>query len=161
MWFIHLYICDAQFDVCIKTPDLFISTELIPKRRLNKWIQRPGFGVRKAAILKWIVLGNFLTLAYKKSLLASLIPIRYEDTIDNLYDLDQSGLPMFFYVGSPMVDHILRDPREMMARIYSRGIFIPWQYPPPQWVLKMYVNINFQKKEVYCIYCLLDLNECS
>ena len=26
--------------------EFFTSTELIPKRRLNKWIQRPGFGIR-------------------------------------------------------------------------------------------------------------------
>ena len=26
--------------------DFFTSTELIPKRRLNKWIKRPGFGIR-------------------------------------------------------------------------------------------------------------------
>ena len=129
------------FDLSIKIADLFVSTELIPKRRLKKWIQRPGFGIRKVAILKWIVLGNFLTLAYKKSLLASLIPIRYEDTIDNLYDLDKSGLPMFLVAGNSVTDHIRGDPREMTTRIYKRAIVVPYQFPPPQWALKMYVNV--------------------
>ena len=32
--------------------DFFTSTELIPKKRLNKWIQRPGFGIRDAVNMK-------------------------------------------------------------------------------------------------------------
>ena len=51
--------CTAVF------PDLFLSTELIPKRRLKKWIKRQGFRIRKVVILKWIIMGNIITMAYK------------------------------------------------------------------------------------------------
>ena len=125
------------FDLSVKIADLFVSTELIPKRRLKKWIQRPGFGIRKAAILKWIVLGNFLTLAYKKSLLASLIPIRYEDTIDSMRDLDKSGLPMILVKGTFLTKYFSEDPREMTAQLFKRAIMVPMQFPPPEWSLEM------------------------
>ena len=125
------------FDLSIKIADLFVSTELIPKRRLKKWIQRPGFGIRKVAILKWIVLGNFLTLAYKKSLLASLIPIRYEDTIDSLTDLYKSGLPIILSEGFFVTKYFREDPSEMATQIFKRAIMAPFQYPPSKWVLEM------------------------
>ena len=117
--------------------DLFTSTELIPKRRSNKWIQRPGFGIRKVVILKWIVLGNILTLAYKKSLLSSLIPIRYEDTIETMFDVDKSGLQLILPKDSFTAKYITEDPKNMTSHLSKRAIFISWQFPPAQWILEM------------------------
>lgn len=117
--------------------DFFTSTELIPKKRSNKWIQRPGFGIRKVVILKWIVLGNILTLAYKKSLLSSLIPIRYEDTIDNIFDIDKSELPIFLPKGLFVTKYISGDPRNVMTQVYKRAIFIPPRFPPAERILNM------------------------
>ena len=122
-----------------QTIDFFTSTELIPKRRLNRWIQRPGFGVRKAVILKWIVLGNILTLGYKTTLLSSLIPIRYEDTIDSMTDLDKSGLPLIMAKGSTVYNFIASDHRKMMSRIFKRRLlFINNGGGIPQWAFEMY-----------------------
>ena len=120
-------------------PDFFTSTELIPKKRRNKWIQRPGFRIRKAIILEWIVLGNILTLGYKKSLLSSLVPIRYEDTIDSMYDLDKSGLPVIMAKGTAGVKHMREDPGTMMARIFKRRIlFTVVGGSIPGWVFERY-----------------------
>ena len=120
-------------------PDFFTSTELIPKKRRNKWIQRPGFRIRKAIILKWIVLGNILTLGYKKSLLSSLVPIRYEDTIDSMHDLDKSGLPLLMAKGTWGVKHLKGDSGTMMARIVRRRIlFLLERGYPPRWVFERY-----------------------
>ena len=105
--------------------------------RLNIWIQRPGFRIRKIVILKWIVLGNVLTLAYKATLLSSLIPIRYDDTIDSIADLDKSGLPMILVKGTFLTKYLSEDPREMTTQIFKRAIFAPFQYPPPKWVFEM------------------------
>ena len=121
----------------VEISDIFLSTELIPKRRLTRWIQRPGFGVRKIVILKWMVLGNILTLGYKTTLLSSLIPIRYEDTIDSMDDLDKSGLPLLISKGSSMYDHIASDPREMMTRIFKRRIMYSYENGIPQWAFEM------------------------
>ena len=117
--------------------DLFTSTELIPKKRSNKWIKRPGFSIRKVVILKWIVLGNVLTLAFKANLLSSLIPIRYEDTIDSVTDLYKSGLPIILSEGFFITKYFREDPSEMTTQILKRAIMAPFQYPPPKWQLEM------------------------
>ena len=120
-----------------QTADFFTSLEIIPSGRLWKWIQRPGLKMRRSAILMWIVLGSFLTLGYKSTLLSSLIKIRYEVTIDSLHDLDKSGLPLLLPEGSDDIDIIRRDPREVMARLYNRIIEFPYQGGIPKWVYEM------------------------
>ena len=124
--------------------DIFLSTELIPKKRLKKWIQRPGFNLRKVVILKWIVLGNILTLGYKTTLLSSLIPIRYEDTIESLDDLDKSELPLILPQGTALYDHLANDPREMLTRIMKRRITIIKGGAIPLWAFEMYVKLLTQ-----------------
>ena len=114
---------------------------MIPKKRLDSWINRPGFGIRKVVILKWIILGNILTLGYKTTLLSSLIQIQYEDTIDNISDLDKSGLPLLLAKSASTVDYIEKDPRQMMARISQRKILFSLQDgKAPHWFTKMYAK---------------------
>ena len=108
--------------------DLFIALELIPRRRLKKWINREGFRIRKILILKWIVLGSVLTWGYKSMLLSSLITIRYTKPIDTLTDLDGSGLPLLLAEGSGQEQMFGGDPRPTMNRIYSRRIV--FEYTP-------------------------------
>ena len=97
---------------------------------------------RKVAILQWIVLGNLLTLGYKTTLLSSLIPINYEDSIDNFFDLDRSGLPLLMIKGTNVVEYIRRAPGEMMSRIFKRRILSTYGggYGPPSWVTEMYAK---------------------
>ena len=102
--------------------DFFLSTELIPKRRLNKWINRSGFKTRKILILKWMLLGNILTMAYKCTLLSTLIPVRYESTIDTLSDLDRSGLPLLIPRNTSVHQASANDQRPVMKRIYDKSI---------------------------------------
>ena len=127
-----------HYSPTLSISDFFTSTELIPKKRLNKWILRPGFVIRRIVILKWIVLGNFLTLGYKTLLLSSLVPIRYEDTIDNIFEVDKSGLPVILLESSSLVDYIAKDPRKVMASINERKIFAPVGAGGiPRWVYEM------------------------
>ena len=102
--------------------DIFLATELIPRRRLKKWINRDGFVIRKILILKWIVLGSVLTWAYKSTLLSTLVTIRYNKPIDTLADLDRSGLPLLLVEGSDVQEAFKNDQRDVMKRIYSRSI---------------------------------------
>ena len=120
-----------------QTADFFTSLELIPSGMLWKWIQRPGLNMRQLSILMWIVMGTFLTLGYKSTLLSSLIKIRYEPTIDGLHDLDKSGLPLLLPEGGDDIDVIRRDTREVMARLYNRIIEFPYQGGIPEWVYEM------------------------
>ena len=98
--------------------------------------------LRKIAILKWIVLGNVLTLGYKTTLLSSLIPINYEDSIDNFLDLDKSGLPLLMPKGINVVEYIRTAPGEMMARIFQRKLLFNLNAggSVPRWVYEMYAT---------------------
>ena len=68
------------------------------------------------------MLGNILTMGYKSTLLSTLIPVRYERTINTLYDLDQSGLPLAIPKATAIHHAIANDPRPIMQRIYNNSI---------------------------------------
>ena len=83
-------------------------------------------------------MGNILTLGYKTTLLSSLIPIRYEDTIDNIYDVDKSGLPLLMVESTSMVDFIRKDPRKVMEHLFKRKVLYSIDDGGiPRWVYKM------------------------
>ena len=103
-------------------PDMFLSTVLIPRRRPKGWIQRQGFGIRKTLILNWIFVSHLLTMAYKSTLLATLIPIRYESSIDNLDDMAKSGLSLLVPGATNIHALIASDPRLSMREIYKKSI---------------------------------------
>ena len=113
------------------------DAECVTKRRLKKWIHRDGFRVRKMLILKWIFLGNVITMAYKSTLLSSLIQIRYETPIDTLSDLEKSGLQVLIPDGSPLVEAFSTDPRESMKKISNRINTYPYNGKVPPYVIKM------------------------
>ena len=122
--------------------DIFIAMELIPRRRLKKWINRDGFGIRKILILKWIVLGSVLTWGYKSTLLSTLVTIRYTKPIDTLADLDRSGLPLVIVAGSAEQRAFENDQREMMKRIYSRSILVQFNRQTESKYAAMYYIIQ-------------------
>ena len=76
-------------------------------------------------------------MAYESTLLSSLITIRYEDTIDNYNDLDNSDLPLGVIKGSATFDYISRDPSPIMKRISNRMILYTVKGGIPQWVIDM------------------------
>ena len=61
-------------------------------------------------------------MAYKSTLLSSLVTIRYNKPIDNLADLDSSGLPLLLAKGSRNHKRFENDQRPIMKQIYSRSI---------------------------------------
>ena len=108
--------------------DFFVSFELVP--RLPKWINRDGFWTRKILIFQCILLGNFLIMGYKSTLLSTLVPIHYESTIDTLSDLHQSGLPLFIAKDTILHHSFAKDPRQIMKLIYNESIF--WKLTGPK-----------------------------
>ena len=109
--------------------DFFLSTEFIPRRRLKKWFEREGFQIRKILILKWLFLGNVITMAYKSTLLSSLVTIRYESTIDTVNDLVQSGLPALIPNNTAVQYMFASDPRKEMKNVYNRSIIFNIEPP--------------------------------
>ena len=104
--------------------DIFLSTAMIPRRRAIRWINRQGFATRKGVILQWFFLGHLLILGYKSTLLSTLIPIRYEDTIDSLTDMAKSGLALTVPRATTLHKLISTDPRPSMKEIYERRHFV-------------------------------------
>ena len=77
-------------------------------------------------------------MAYKATLLSSLIPIRYEDTIDNMKDLADSGKPLIMGKASTFHEHVSNDQRPFMRGILNRSILVNLGGGIPQWALEMY-----------------------
>ena len=78
-------------------------------------------------------------MAYKSNLLSSLIPIRYEETIDTVEDIEHSGLPLLILQSTATHKLIASDPRDTMKQVYNRSILFPWSpsepWGVPGWVL--------------------------
>ena len=66
--------------------------------------------------------------------------INYEDPIDNMVDLDKSGLPLIMAKGVSVVEYIRQAPGAIMARIFKRRILFTFDGSSPSWVNEMYVN---------------------
>ena len=83
-------------------------------------------------LFTWLFLGNVLSLAYKSTLLSTLIPIRYEKTLDAIEDLDKSGLRVLIPAGTVIEWLAASDPRPSMKRIFKRGDIIPYNGTIPK-----------------------------
>ena len=113
-------------DFCLAL--MVLIDESVPER----WIYREGFThSRKLMLLQWLLYGSVLLWGYKCVLLSTLIPIRYEKTIDNLYDLDKSELRL-------AIPHVIynlldKDPRSAMKRVLNRSDLYNYNGTYPRW----------------------------
>ena len=67
-------------------------------------------------------------MAYKSTLLSTLVTIRYNKPIDTLVDLDSSGLPLAVPKGTSSHNWIENDSRAIVKQIYNRSIL--FEYTP-------------------------------
>ena len=72
---------------------------------------------RSIVVLHWLICGYILSMGYCSTLLSVMISIRYEDTIDNINDMDERGMPIIFVESSAIGEVVLNDPRPAMRRI--------------------------------------------
>ena len=66
-------------------------------------------------------------MAYKSTLLSTLIPIRYESTIETLADLQKSELPFWVARSTAMHHAIATDKRPIMKQIYEKSYFYSYK----------------------------------
>ena len=93
----------------------------------HRWFHRTGFKHSRMFLLFiWLFLGNVLSMAYKSTLLSTLIPIRYEKTLDTIEDLDKSGLGLLIAGGTVLQWLAASDPRPSMRRINDRSEIVPF-----------------------------------
>ena len=79
-------------------------------------------------------------MGYKCTLLSTLIPVNYETTINTLFDLDESGLPLLMPRATDQEHAFANDNRPLLKRIYNNSIL--WSYTGPESLdeqLKMYL----------------------
>ena len=93
----------------------------------HRWFHRRGFKHSRMFLLFiWLFLGNVLSMAYKSTLLSTLITIRYEKTLDTIEDLDKSGLGLLICEGCVLDWLTASDPRPVMKRINTRRKMVPY-----------------------------------
>ena len=92
-----------------------------------------------------IILSN----AYKGSILSTLIAIRYEEPLDTIEQMVDSGLPYYVFGNSAGVWVTKTDPRNMTKKLNVRRVDIYWEGITEEKYLKMYKkthNINTKTK---------------
>ena len=133
-------------DFCLAL--MVLIDESVPQR----WIYREGFThSRKFILLQWLLYGSVLLWGYKCVLLSTLVPIRYEQTIESLYDLDKSKLQL-------VLPHVLynlfkKDPRSVMKRVLNNSAVFNYNGTVPLWVDERYW-CKFHPPNI-CIYFFL------
>ena len=106
---------------------------MIPRKRPEKWFQRPGFMTRKVFLLKWIFIANVFSLGYRSTLLSTLVPIRYEDTIDTVKELDESKLSLLIPKDTAFHKLVATDTRQIVRQIYERSTLVPFNGTIAKW----------------------------
>ena len=103
--------------------------ESVPQR----WLYREGFThSRKLLLLQWLLYGSVLLWGYKCVLLSTLVPIRFEQTIDTIYDMDKSELPLM--IPDIIHENMKTDSRSVMQRIRNQSLMYTWNGTFPHWV---------------------------
>ena len=102
----------------IRFPDFSLAVGVLVQENIpDRQFQMQRGQSRSIVVLHWLICGYILSMGYCATLLSVMISIRYEDTIDNINDLDISGMPILFGPDTPMGQIVLKDPRPAMRRI--------------------------------------------
>ena len=81
--------------------------------------------------------GKYIIHAYKGSILSCLINIKYEEPIDTIEQMVESGLPFYVLGSSAAVWVTETDQREMVKTLNSRRFDMPWEGVTEEKYLKM------------------------
>ena len=92
---------------------------------------------RKLLLIQWLVMANILSHVYKGSILSSLININYEEPIDTIEQMVESGLPFYVLGNSAAVWVTKTDQREMVKTLNARRFDMPWEGVTEEKYLKM------------------------
>ena len=92
---------------------------------------------RKLLLMQWLVMANILSHAYKGSILSCLININYEQPLDTIEQMVESGLPFYVLGNSAAVWVTETDKREMVKKLNARRVDMPWEGVTEEKYLKM------------------------
>ena len=92
---------------------------------------------RRLLLIQWLVMANILSHAYKGSILSSLINIHYEEPLDTIEQMVESGLP-FYVLGKTSLEWVIKtDPRDSVKKLNARRFDMPWDGHTEEKYLKM------------------------
>ena len=89
-------------------------------------------------MIQWLLWANFLSHAYKGTLLSTLVNIRYTETLDTMDQMYASGLPFFVWEETAIEWLAETDPRDGVKRLTERRVDIPYDGAVDEKYLKMY-----------------------
>ena len=91
---------------------------------------------RQLLLVTWLFVAFTLTISYKEVLIANLVNVGYEQTIDNFDDLVKSGMPMVVPANTLIPHLLLSDPRESTKAILDKIVNFNYNFTFPSWIRK-------------------------
>lgn len=89
---------------------------------------------RQLLLIVWLFVAFNLTLSYREVLIANLVNVEYENTIDNFEDVIDSG-KIIGLPGNTLTPHLmLNDPRESAKALLDKIVYFNFSIPHDAWV---------------------------
>ena len=116
--------------ISLTSPSLDIVLSLTPVvDETVPWILywRESFsGSRRLLLIQWLIMANIISNVYKGALLSSLITIRYTNTLDTMYQMDESGIPFYCGANTILCWLVKTDPRQLGMQLNKRRFDMPF-----------------------------------
>ena len=89
---------------------------------------------RQLLLIIWLFAAFSLTISYKEVLIANLVNLGYEDTIDDLDDLVRFGIPLALPINSYWRNWLKYDQRESARKLFDNNVPYKKTGPLPKWI---------------------------
>ena len=98
---------------------------------------------RRLLLIQWLVWANIISHAYKGALLSTLISIRYTNTLDSMYQMEKSGIPLYCAANTVMCWLVKTDPRQLGKELNKRRFDMPFDGKIDKKYLEKYMFLLF------------------
>ena len=87
-------------------------------------------------LIFWLFMAFTITISYKKDLLANLVNVGYEDTIDNFDDVLRSGKPFCVAENTGHPHMLFNDPRNNVKELVDNDKLVYFNFTGvvPSWI---------------------------
>ena len=89
---------------------------------------------RQVLLIIWLFSAYTLTIHYKEVLIANLVNVGYEDTIDNFDDVLRSGMPLVVPENTAIPKLLNNDPRKSVQQLLDNLLYYNYTGLLPTWV---------------------------
>ena len=78
---------------------------------------------RQVLLIMWLFSAYIITISYKEVLIANLVNVGYEETIDNFDDVLKSGKPLCVPENTLIPNLLFNDPRESVRPLLDNLVY--------------------------------------